>query len=379
MTDLDYIKLTLQLAAQGRALVSPNPLVGSLVVKDGIIAGRGFHRYAEIKHGEAWALEEAGEQACGSTVYINLEPCSHQGSGKRTAPCVKFLIEAGVKRVVASMLDPNPRVNGQGFEQLRHAGIEVTVGLMEREAQRLNEKYIKYVTTGQPFVHLKLGYSIDGRIATRTKQSKWITGEEARQASQSLRHDYDAILTGVGTVVSDDPLLTDRTNCPRRMPLVRVVLDTWLRIPFESQLVQTARDWPLIIFTAREEDVHLSGRTVESWRARLALLERSGVQVVSVNSIDRRLDLPEVLTEIGRRQLISLIVEGGSEVAGTFVERGMIDKATFFIAPRIIGGRDAIAGIGGHGFENLSDALELQEVEVTQRGDDWEFTGYPKR
>jgi diaminohydroxyphosphoribosylaminopyrimidine deaminase / 5-amino-6-(5-phosphoribosylamino)uracil reductase len=163
------------------------------------------------------------------------------------------------------------------------------------------------------------------------------------------------------------------------MPLVRVVLDTWLRIPHESKLVQTARDWPLIIFTGHEEEVHLSGRSVESWKARLALLERSGAQVVSVNSIDGRLDLHEVLTEIGRRQLISLIVEGGSEVAGTFVERGLIDKATFFIAPRIIGGRDAIAGIGGHGFEDLSDALELQEVEVIQRGDDCSHHEYKKR
>jgi len=379
MTDHDYIKLTLQLAAQGRALVSPNPLVGSVIVKDGNITGRGYHRYAELKHGEAWALEEAGERARGSTVYINLEPCSHQGSGKRTAPCVKFLIEAGVKRVVASMLDPNPRVNGQGFEQLRQAGIEVVVGLMEREAQRLNEKYIKYVTTGLPFVHLKTASSIDGRIATRKRHSKWITGEEAREASQTLRHDYDAILTGIGTVLSDDPLLTDRTNRPRRVPLVRIVLDTWLKIPLASQLVRTARDYPLIIFTAHEKEFQLSARSVEEWKAKLEILERAGAQIVGVNSVEGMLGLPEILAEIGRRQLISLIVEGGSEVAGAFIDRCFVDKVTFFIAPRIIGGRDAVAGIGGIGSENLSDALELQEVEVIQRGIDWEFTGYPKK
>ena len=379
MTDHDYIKLTLQLAAQGIALVSPNPLVGSVVVKDGKITGRGYHRYAEIKHGEVWALEEAGELARGSTLYVNLEPCSHQGSGKRTAPCVKFLIESGVKRVVASMLDPNPRVNGRGFEQLRNAGIEVDVGLLEREAQRLNEKYIKYVTAGLPFVHLKIACSIDGRIATRTGHSKWITGETAREVSQFLRHDYDAILSGIGTVLADDPLLTDRTNKPRRVSLVRIVLDTWLNIPLESQLVQTAHDWPLIIFTAHEKEFQLSERSLEKWRAKLDLLERSGSQVVNVNSVDGMLDLDEVLAEIGRRQLTSLIVEGGSEVAGSFVERRLVDKATFFIAPRIIGGRDAVAGIGGIGFEDLSEALELQELEVTARGNDWEFTGYPKK
>ncbi len=364
MTDFDYINLTLQLAAQGIALVSPNPLVGSVVVKDGEIVGRGYHRYDELKHAEVWALEEAGLDARGSTVYVNLEPCSHQGSGKRTPPCVKALIDAGVKRVVASMVDPNPRVNGRGFDQLREAGIEVLVGLMERETQRLNEKYAKYVTTGLPFVHLKTACSLDGRIATKTGDSKWVTGEEARAASQMLRREYDAILVGIGTVLADDPLLTDRTRQPRRKPLARIVLDAGLRIPLDSQLVKTAQEWPLIIFTAQQ---------------RHETLEDAGAEVVVVSSDNGRLDLKEVLTELGKRQLTSLIVEGGAEIAGSFIEHRLIDKATFFIAPRIIGGRNAIAGIGGSGFEKLSDAVELQDIAVVQHGDDWEFTGYPKK
>jgi diaminohydroxyphosphoribosylaminopyrimidine deaminase/5-amino-6-(5-phosphoribosylamino)uracil reductase len=368
MSDREYIQLALQFAAQGVALVSPNPLVGSVIVKDGEIVGCGYHRYHELKHAEAWALEEAGERTRGATVYVNLEPCSHHGAGKRTPPCVKALIEAGVKRVVSSMVDPNTRVNGRGFAALSEAGIEVTTGLMEKEARRLNEKYVKYVTTNLPFVLLKLACSLDGRIATRTGDSKWITGEKARAASQTLRREYDAILAGIGTVLADDPLLTDRTNLPRRSPLTRVVLDAGLSIPLDSRLVGTARDWPLMVFTAQKEE--------SSKRAALA---KFGVETIAVASAGGRLDLQEVQAELGRRQLTSVIVEGGAEIAGSFIESRLVDKATFFIAPKIIGGRDAIAGIGGPGFEKLSDALELLDVMVVRHGDDWEFTGYPKR
>jgi diaminohydroxyphosphoribosylaminopyrimidine deaminase / 5-amino-6-(5-phosphoribosylamino)uracil reductase len=363
MKDHDYIQLALRLAAQGAALVSPNPLVGSVVVKNGAIVGRGYHRYDDLKHAEVWALEEAGESARGSTVYVNLEPCSHQGPGKRTPPCIRALIEAGVERVVASMVDPNPRVNGRGFELLREAGIEVAVGLLEPEARRLNEKYAKFITTGLPFVHLKLALSLDGRIATRTGESKWITGEEARAASQLLRHEYDAILVGIGTVLADNPALTDRTQQPRRKPLVRVLLDSKRRLPFASQLVMSAGQLPLIVFTPNVEEA----------------LENYDAEVVTVASRNGRPDLRAVLTELGRRQLTSLLVEGGAEVAASFIEERLVDKVTFFIAPKIIGGREALSGIGGRGIANLSDALELEDVEVVRRGNDWEFSGYPQK
>jgi diaminohydroxyphosphoribosylaminopyrimidine deaminase / 5-amino-6-(5-phosphoribosylamino)uracil reductase len=384
MTDLEYIQLALQLAAQGAALVTPNPLVGSVVVKDGEIIGRGYHRYDDLKHAEVWALEEAGGRARGSTVYVNLEPCSHQGPGKRTPPCIRALIDAGVKRVVASMVDPNPSVNGRGFELLREAGIEVAVGLLEREAGRLNEKYVKFITTGLPFVHLKMALSLDGRIATRTGESKWITGEEARATSQMLRHEYDAILVGVGTVLADNPALTDRTQLPRRRPLVRVLLDSKLRVPFESQLVMSADQWPLIVFTRDVQEVEEQAfpddptdrsisRMVEQWT-----LENYEAEVVAVASWNERPDLQAVLAELGRRQLTSLLVEGGAEVAASFIEQRLVDKVTFFIAPKIIGGRDALSGIGGSGIAKLNDALELEGVEVVRWDDDWEFTGYPK-
>lgn len=368
MSDLTYINLALELAGQGKALASPNPLVGSVIVKDGEIVGRGYHRYNELKHAEAWALEEARERARGATGYVNLEPCAHQGEGKRTPPCAMALIDAGVKRVVVSMVDPNPRVNGLGFEQLRAAGIEVVVGLMEQEARRLNEKYIKFVTTRLPFVHLKTACSLDGRIATRTGDSKWITGEAARGASQSLRHEYDAILIGIGTVLADDPLLTDRTGQLRRRPLVRVVLDANLRTPLDSQLVKTARDLPLILFSA--EAAMASVRRKE--------LEELGVNVIGVASESGNLDLMQVLKSLAGMQITSLIVEGGASVAGAFVEQCLIDKTTFFVAPKIIGGRDAIAAIGGTGFAELKNAIALEGLIVSQHGDDLEITGYPK-
>jgi diaminohydroxyphosphoribosylaminopyrimidine deaminase/5-amino-6-(5-phosphoribosylamino)uracil reductase len=366
MNDLAYLQRTLELAAQGQGLVSPNPLVGSVVVKDGAICGSGYHRYDDLKHAEVWALEETGERARGATVYVNLEPCSHEGAGKRTPPCVQALIQAGVKRVVAAMVDPNPQVNGRGFAQLRAAGIEVAVGALEAEAQRLNEKFVKYVTTGLPFVHLKTACSLDGRIATRTGESKWITGVAARAAAQALRHAYDAILVGIGTVLADDPLLTDRTGLARHRPLARVVLDTRLRIPLDSQLAQTAREFPLLVFANQIE------------ARRRALLEARGVNVIACELQDGRLALSQVLRELGTRQLASVIVEGGAEVAGALVENRLLDKASFFLAPKIIGGRAAFPAIGGGGFERLSEALQLRDVTVTPHGADFELTGYPQ-
>jgi diaminohydroxyphosphoribosylaminopyrimidine deaminase/5-amino-6-(5-phosphoribosylamino)uracil reductase len=367
LTDLEYIQQTLALAAQGRGLASPNPLVGSLIVKDGVVVGRGYHRYDERKHAEAWALEEAGEQARGATVYVNLEPCSHDGGGKRTAPCAQALIQAGVKRVVAAMVDPNPRVNGRGFEQLHDAGIEVEVGLLNAEAKRLNEAFIKYVTTGRPFVHWKAASSLDGRIATRTGSSQWITGELARAAAQQWRHDYDAILVGVNTVLADDPLLTDRTNQPRRRSLVRVVLDSSLRIPPESRLVQTAHAAPLWVFTCQPDE------------SKRAALSARGVNVIECAAdSNERVALPDVLAQLGARQLTSLLVEGGAEVAASFVEQTLLDKVTLYLAPKLIGGREAYPLLGGTGIVDISDALRLRDLTSARHGDDLELTGYPQ-
>jgi diaminohydroxyphosphoribosylaminopyrimidine deaminase / 5-amino-6-(5-phosphoribosylamino)uracil reductase len=382
MTDLEFIQQTLQLAAQGKGLVSPNPLVGSVVVKDGRIVGHGFHRYADLKHAEAWALEAAGEKAKGATIYVNLEPCSHTGNGKRTAPCVTAIINAGIRRVVASMIDPNPKVNGRGFEMLRAAGIEVVTGLLEKDALRLNEKYAKMVTRGIPFVHLKTACSLDGRIATRTGESKWITGEQSRAASQALRHEYDAILVGINTALNDNPLLSDRTGAPRHRPLVRVVLDAGLRLPPHSQLVQTARELPLLVFAAEHEILDSMGFPIYTeWgntlEERKAKLQDLGVRIVQIPVDGAQLKLPSVLHELGQQSLTSVLIEGGAEVAASFIEARLVDKLTFFMAPKIIGGRDAKSVIAGDGIEHLSDALNLRDLKLTPRGTDLEITGYP--
>ena len=367
-TDEDFLRLALQLAAQGASLVSPNPLVGSVVVRNGEVVGRGYHRYQDIKHAEVWALEDAGPLAKGSTVYVNLEPCCHQGDGKRTPPCVDALLEAGVRRVVASIVDPNPKVNGQGFERLRKAGVEVDSGGLEREAIRINEKYLKYVTASRPFVHLKLAMSLDGRIATRGRDSHWVTGEEARAASHALRHEYDAIAVGINTVLADNPLLTDRTGRLRHRALVRVVFDTNLRLPNAAQLVKTVEEsGQVIVFTGRNSAMLND----------IDRLASTGVDVVAVESDGGGANLGQCLDELGHRRITSLLIEGGGELAASFLAQRLVDKVTFFYAPRIIGGRDAIAGVGGAGITSMSDAIQLADVEIIRRGDDWEVTGYP--
>jgi diaminohydroxyphosphoribosylaminopyrimidine deaminase/5-amino-6-(5-phosphoribosylamino)uracil reductase len=363
-TDEEYIRAALELAASAKGEVSPNPLVGALVVKEGRIVGRGVHRYADVKHAEVLALEEAGELAQGATLYTNLEPCCHYG---RTPPCTEAIIRAGIARVVASMRDPNPQVCGRGFDALRRAGIRVDVGIAEAEAQQLNEKFVRYITSGRPFVHLKIAMSLDGRIATATGHSRWITGDASRQAVHLLRHEYDAVLVGIGTVLADDPELTDRSARPRHRPLVRVVLDSHLRIPLRSKLVRTARQWPLWIFTT------------DSDKERARRLREFGAEVIPVSARAGRVDVSSVLEELGRREITSLLVEGGAEVHATFLQQGLADKLTVFIAPKIIGGRRARAAVGGEDIPTLDRALSVRIVAVARSGEDVEITAYPIR
>jgi diaminohydroxyphosphoribosylaminopyrimidine deaminase/5-amino-6-(5-phosphoribosylamino)uracil reductase len=362
--DEDCLRLALELAASAKGQVSPNPLVGALVVKDGQVVGRGVHRYVEVKHAEAIAIEEAGPAVRGATLYTNLEPCSHHG---RTPPCTDRIIQSGIARVVASMIDPNPRVSGHGVEALQRAGITVEIGWGEKDARRLNEKFIKYITTGRPFVHLKIAMSLDGRIATRRGESRWITSDASRLAGQRLRYEYDAILVGIGTVLADDPELSYRLDEPRHRPLVRVILDSKLRIPLESKLVQTAGDWPLWVFAASGDE------------EKAARLEQAGALVMTVPTTDGRVNLEAVLDELGRREITGVLVEGGAEVNAAFIQLGLADKLTFFLAPKIIGGRDSVPAIGGAGVDAVSDATWLTDLTICRQGEDVELTGYPKR
>jgi len=359
-TDRRMMARALDLAVKGVGQVSPGPLVGCVVVSPaGEIVGEGFYVFEEIKHAETIALDIAGEKARGGTAYVSLEPHAHYG---RTAPCTDALIAAGIKRVVAPIEDLNPKVSGKGFAHLRAAGVTVETGLLSDQATQVNEAYLHYMSTARPFVHLKLAVSLDGKIATRTGDSRWITGPEARARAHELRHAYDAILVGAGTVTTDDPLLSDRSGLPRRRPIVRVVLDHQLRLSPESRLATTTSEAPVIVFGDPE-------------LPNTAALRAQGVEIVNAN----HRDLCGVLRELGSRSLQSVLVEGGSTIAGEFLDAGLVNKVTFFIAPKIIGGTDAPSAIGGRGVEAMADALELERVTVARRGNDIEVTGYPRK
>jgi diaminohydroxyphosphoribosylaminopyrimidine deaminase/5-amino-6-(5-phosphoribosylamino)uracil reductase len=359
-TDRRMMARALELAARGIGLVSPGPLVGCVIVRpDGEVAGEGFYVYEDVSHAETLALRQAGESARGGCAYVSLEPHAHHA---RTAPCTDALIAAGIKRVVVPIQDLNPRVSGKGFAHLRAAGIEVHTGLLAHEAERLNEKYLHYMRTGLPFVHLKLAVSLDGKIATRSGDSRWVAGPESRARAHELRHEYDAILVGAGTVASDDPLLSDRSELPRRLPLIRVVLDDNLRLSPKSQLAKTAQQSPVIVFAGGNADGDMVG-----------LLTRQGVEIVRSSSRD----LLSILKDLGGRSVQSVLVEGGAHIAGSFVDAQQVNKATFFVAPKIVGGSEAPGAVAGKGVGKMADALELEGMEIIRRGRDVEITGYP--
>ena len=354
-TDRRMMARALELAKRGVGQVSPGPLVGCVIVSsEGEVVGEGFYIFAELNHAETIALATACEKARGGTAYVSLEPHAHHG---RTPPCTDALIAAGIKRVVAPIQDLNPKVSGKGFAHLRGAGLEVQTGLLAEEATQLNEAYLHFMRTGRPFVHLKFAMSLDGKIATRTGDSRWVTGEESRARVHELRRAYDAILVGAGTVLKDNPLLTDRSGLPRRRPLVRVVLDDKVEMSPASKLATTTSEAPVLV-VGRSEGRDLADK---------------GVEILSLDP----LNLLAVLEALGRRSIQSILVEGGATVAGSFIDAGLVNKITAYIAPKVIGGSDAPTAIGGKGIERIAEALELERVEVVQRGRDIEVTGYP--
>ncbi len=359
--DIELTRRALDLAAAGVGLVSPNPLVGCVIVSaDGEIVGEGTYIYDNVTHAEVIALEQAGENAKGGTAYVSLEPHSHHG---KTPPCTEALISAGIKRVVCPIEDPNPLVSGRGFEALRNAGIEVVSGILADEATKQNEKFICWHKKQRPFVHLKLAMSIDGRISVDNSVSTALSGEEARKRVHDLRHEYDAILIGGNTAIVDNPVLTDRSGKPRRRPLVRVVLDNQLRLSAVSNLISSASDTPTVVFT----NSHDAGK--------VSVLSAMGAEVV-VTPMGGR-DLNGVLEELKNRDIQSVLVEGGSEIAGSFLDARLVDKFSFITAPLVIGGREAPNAISGAGASSLSEALRLIDISIERRGEDIELTGYP--
>jgi len=349
--DLHWTARALELALQADYRTSPNPMVGAVVVDAaGLMAGEGFHRQAGEPHAEQEALAAAGERARDGTLYVNLEPCPH---AHRTPSCAQAVIAAGVIRVVVSMADPDERVRGAGLRMLETAGIETTVGLLEDRARRLNEFYIKHRLTGLPFVTAKFAMSLDGKIATRSGESRWITGEEARAHAHRLRHAHDAILVGVNTVIADDPELTARADGDSRQPL-RVVLDSQLRIRQSAKVVGANT----LIATTR------AGRVGAAEVLRLPV------------AADGRVSLPALLDELGKRGTLSLLVEGGAEVHASFFAAGLVDKVYAYVAPTLIGGREAPGPLGGDGVERLAAAIHLNDLDFVRLGDDLAITGY---
>ena len=361
-TEHEWMDVALELAAQGEALTSPNPMVGAVVVREGEEVARAFHTYDGVKHAEALALEAAGAAARGATLYTNLEPCSHQG---RTLPCAEAIIAAGVRRVVAAVADPNPQVNGRGFERLRAAGLEVVAGIREEEARQLNESFAGWARLGRPYVTLKAGLTLDAKIASNDEGHRWITSDESRARVQQLRHQSDAVLTGIGTVLADDPLLTDRSGRPRRRPLVRVVLDAGLRLPLDSQLVRSAKA-DLLVFCG--EDV---------WMGKREKLEERGVEVIELKEAGGRLSLLAVLKKLAARQITSVLVEAGSHVNASALETGVVDKVWLFYAPRLLG-PDAVPLLASTSYESpvASHGLSLLSYRFHRFGPDFAVEGY---
>jgi diaminohydroxyphosphoribosylaminopyrimidine deaminase / 5-amino-6-(5-phosphoribosylamino)uracil reductase len=316
----------LALARKGIGLASPNPHVGCAIVRDGEIVGEGFHQYEWRDHAEIVALRSAGEKARGATLYVNLEPCNHAG---RTGPCTEAIIAAGVQRVVAAMQDPNPLTSGRGFERLRAANIETVCGVLEDDARRLNEAFARWIGTKKPFVTLKSALTLDGQLAfPKSRQGKkrtWITSEESRAEVQRMRHASDALLTGVGTILADDPLLTDRSGLPRRKRLLRVILDTKLRLPLKSRIVQTADD-DLLVFTAAPLNLATARR-----------LQKEGVELVRARATRGRIELKTVLAELGKREILSVLLESGPTLNGAALSASIVDKLILFYAPKIAG------------------------------------------
>ena len=340
----------LALARQGMGRTSPNPAVGAVLVRDNEVVGRGFHTWAGTKHAEAIALEEAGSRARGATLYITLEPCSHTG---RTAPCAEALVAAGVSRVFAAMGDPNPLVSGKGFQLLRNAGIEVQMDPnAESAAAEINEAFLHAVRTGRPLVTLKAALTLDGKIAAPQDNSGWITSERARAHVQEIRHAADAIVTGIGTVLADDCRLTDRTGKERSRPLLRIVLDSTLRIPLHSQLVTSALDDVAVVTT--------SAASAERRKA----LEARGVRVLAFDGPGGRTDLRQLVEYLGREQYRSLVIEAGSKVNWAALESRVADKIFFYYAPKILGGLQSLPVAGGPGRLRRIDAIRMKNVRL---------------
>ena len=362
MNDERWMKRALRLAVKGRGRTSPNPLVGAVLIKRGNVVGEGYHAKLGEAHAEIVALRQAREKARGAVLYLNLEPCTHYG---KTPPCVPQVIKAGVKRVVIGVEDPNPLVNGRGINALREAGLSVNVGVLEKECKRINEAFCKYILRKEPFVVLKVAATLDGKIATRNGDSKWVSGEASRRFVHRLRDQVDGVLVGIGTVLRDDPLLTARIK-EGRDPY-RIVLDSQLKIPEGAKVFESAPSKVILVTTESAP------------RDKIERLEKRGARVLIVDSREGRVDLRSCLCNLGEMGVTSLLVEGGSQINGSFLDEGLIDKFFLFLSPRWMGDPQAFGIFGGRGVSSLEAAVLLKEIRTKRIGEDIIVEGYLER
>ena len=366
MDDQYFMKKALDLAVKGRGFTSPNPMVGAVVVKAGKIVGKGFHKAAGSAHAEINALDDAGPAAKGATLYVTLEPCNHSG---KTPPCTEKIIETGIRRVVAAMVDPNPDVRGGGIDVLKSRGIDVTVGVCEAQAENLNEMFIKYVRTKRPFVILKCAATLDGRIATRTGDSKWISGEASRAFVHRLRHAVDAIMVGINTVRMDDPKLTTRlpddTVKTNGLDPTRIILDTRLSIPENAKVLQLLSDSDTIVVTGDSVSEEKKDK-----------IKKRGSRVIASPVEDGLIALDPLMDRLGALGMTSILIEGGSRVIASALSAGIVDKIIFFYAPKILGGDDGVPICRGKGPEIMKDSIFVKDVRVRRFDDDVMIEGY---
>ncbi|MCL4503487.1 MAG: bifunctional diaminohydroxyphosphoribosylaminopyrimidine deaminase/5-amino-6-(5-phosphoribosylamino)uracil reductase RibD [Deltaproteobacteria bacterium] len=356
------MKLALRLAARGAGWVSPNPMVGAVVVKDGQIVGRGFHRRVGAAHAEVEALRQAGAAAQGADLYVTLEPCNHQG---RTPPCTQAILAAGVARVIIATRDPNPQVAGGGAEYLKSQGVIAETGVLEAQAWRLNESWFYWTATGRPWVIAKAACSLDGKIATATGESQWLTGEAARAYGHRLRHQVDAILVGIETVLSDDPQLTARLPRGRGKDPIRVVLDSRLRLPLPAKLLHLESQAPTWVACTKEAP-----------KEKIKAIKDLGAEVLVFPEEAGRVPLKPLLKLLGDQQVQSLLVEGGAEVLGGFFDEGLVNQFYFFFAPKILGGRTSPGVLGGEGISHLANALQATHLNMRRIAQDIMISGY---
>ncbi|MBN1797412.1 MAG: bifunctional diaminohydroxyphosphoribosylaminopyrimidine deaminase/5-amino-6-(5-phosphoribosylamino)uracil reductase RibD [Spirochaetales bacterium] len=358
-----YMNLCFALAKKACGRTSPNPLVGAVIVKNNTIIGQGYHTKAGAPHAEIEALTQAGKSARGAVLYVNIEPCCHYG---KTPPCTEMIIRAGIGKVVIAMQDPNPLVSGNGIKQLQEAGISVEQGLLKAQARKLNEVFIKYITKKRPFVVLKTAISLDGRIATFTGDSKWITGEKARNYAHTLRSYYDAVLVGIGTVLKDDPLLNYRGRIKNITQPVRVIVDSSAKIPIECSLLKTTKKIRTIIAV-----------TKYAVASKLKKLTNAGAEVLLTESHNDRVNLDDLLNKLGSMGITSVLVEGGGELNASFINNDLVDKLLIFIAPKIIGGARAVSFVQGKGSAKLSDCYLCEQPKLKRFGQDVLLETYP--